>query len=75
MRTSVPKTPEPQDQKWKGVKEPEDIAKEELLSRLSALIDGTEVKGKQKALPVRFKDAIGGNYKFHWERCHKWRVS
>ncbi|KEF51395.1 uncharacterized protein A1O9_12544, partial [Exophiala aquamarina CBS 119918] len=27
----------------------------------------------EKKPPVRFKDAIGRNYNFPWERCHRWR--
>ncbi|KAK6381032.1 uncharacterized protein PV06_10773 [Exophiala oligosperma] len=27
----------------------------------------------EKKAPVRFKDAIGRNYNFPWERCHRWR--
>jgi hypothetical protein len=29
----------------------------------------------EKKAPIRFKDAIGRNYNFPWERCHRWRVS
>lgn len=29
----------------------------------------------EKKAPVRFKDAIGRNYNFPWERCCRWRVS
>lgn len=29
----------------------------------------------EKKPPVRFKDAIGRNYNFPWERCCRWRVS
>lgn len=29
----------------------------------------------EKKAPIRFKDAIGRNYHFPWERCRRWRVS
>ena len=29
----------------------------------------------ERRAPVRFKDAIGRNYNFPWERCCRWRVS
>ncbi|EXJ79082.1 hypothetical protein A1O3_08583 [Capronia epimyces CBS 606.96] len=51
---------------------------EEAAAKAKAEAEEAEKKAKaaappEKKAPVRFKDAIGRNYNFPWERCCKWR--
>lgn len=53
---------------------------EEAAAKATAAAEEAEKKAAaaappEKKPPVRFKDAIGRNYNFPWERCHRWRVS
>lgn len=53
---------------------------EEAAAKAKAEAEAAEKKAAENAPPerkaaVKFKDAIGRNYNFPFERCHKWRVS